>query len=145
MENMRSASAAFSMVTWRSRRFFGLMVVSQLISMKSNKESNKYQTVDGRGSTTQKVMLVVMPLIYGMFAFFYSAAFSIYMCVSSISAILVTLLSNLVIGHVFNKKEEAKFKAENSRRLPWMDQNGKNGAKADKSKKAGKGNEKKKK
>lgn len=123
----------------------GLMVVSQVISMKSNKESNKYQTVDGRGSTTQKVMLVVMPLIYGMFAFFYSAAFSIYMCVSSISAILVTLLSNLVIGHVFNKKEEAKFKAENSRRLPWMDQNGKNGAKADKSKKAGKGNEKKKK
>ena len=28
----------------------GLMVLSQFISMKSSKESNKYQTVDGRGA-----------------------------------------------------------------------------------------------
>ena len=98
----------------------GLMVVSQLISMKSNKESNKYQTVDGRGATTQKVMLVAMPLIYGMFAFLMSAAFSIYMIVSSVVSILVMLLSNLIIGHVFNKKEEKKFKEEHTRTLPWM-------------------------
>ncbi len=105
----------------------GLMVVSQLISMKSNKENNKYQTVDGRGAMTQKVMLVVMPLIYGMFAFLMSAAFSIYMIVSSIVAILVTLLSNLIIGHIFKKKEEAKFKEEHNRTLPWMDNYGKKG------------------
>ncbi len=116
----------------------GLMVVSQLISMKSSKESDQYQTVDGRGRTTQKVMLVVMPLIYGMFAFMMSAAFSIYMIVSSIISILVTLLSNLIIGHIFNKKEEAQFKEEHTRKLPWMDggygKKGANGAKDGKKK-----------
>ncbi len=112
----------------------GLMVLSQFISMKSSKESNKYQTVDGRGATSQKVMLVVLPLIYGVFAFMMSAAFSIYMIVSSIFAILVTLLSNLIIGHIFNKKEEAKFKEEHTRKLPWMEGYGKKGAKGDKKK-----------
>ncbi len=110
----------------------GLMVLSQFISMKSSKESNKYQTVDGRGATTQKVMLVVMPLIYGMFAFLMSAAFSIYMIVSSIVAILVTLLSNLIIGHIFNKKEEEKFKEEHTRKLPWMEGYSTKGNKGDK-------------
>ena len=111
----------------------GLMVLSQFISMKSSKESNKYQTVDGRGATTQKVMLVVMPLIYGMFAFLMSAAFSIYMIVSSVFAILVTLLSNLIIGRIFNKKEDKKFKEEHTRKLPWMD-GGKYGANGEKKK-----------
>lgn len=62
----------------------GLMVLSQFISMRSQKESNKYQTVDGKGGTTQKVMLIMMPLIYAIFAFMYSAAFSIYMTMSSL-------------------------------------------------------------
>ncbi|MDE7158385.1 MAG: YidC/Oxa1 family membrane protein insertase, partial [Clostridiales bacterium] len=109
----------------------GLMVLSQFISMKSQKESNKYQTVDGRGAATQKVMLVVMPLIYAIFAFMYSAAFSIYMVMSSAISIIVTLLSNLILGVVFKKKEEELIKEKYSRRLPWQ-QNGKNDKKQNK-------------
>lgn len=110
----------------------GLMVLSQFISMRSQKESNKYQTVDGRGAMTQKVMLIVMPLIYAVFAFMYSAAFSIYMVMSSALSIIVTLLSNLIIGAIFKKKEEEMLKEKYSRRLPWQ-QNGK-GNKSDKKK-----------
>ena len=110
----------------------GLMVLSQFISMRSQKESNKYQTVDGRGAMSQKVMLIVMPLIYAVFAFMYSAAFSIYMVMSSALSIIVTLLSNLIIGAIFKKKEEEMLKEKYSRRLPWQ-QNGK-GNKSDKKK-----------
>lgn len=103
----------------------GLMILSQFISMRSQKESNKYQTVDGSGARTQKIMLVMMPIIYAVFAFMYSAAFSIYMTMSSVVSILVTLLSNLIIGHVFKKKEAEAIKQRNTRVLPWMNQQSK--------------------
>ena len=105
----------------------GLMVLSQLVMMKSQKDSNKYQTdsnkyqtVDGQGARTQKVMLVVMPLIYAVFAFMYSAAFSIYMCMSSIVALAVTLATNFFLGRVFRKKEEEAIKAQYGRQYEWM-------------------------
>ena len=98
------------------------MVGSQLISMRSQKESSKYQTVDGSGARTQKIMLVVMPIIYGIFAFMYSAAFSIYMVMSSFISICVTLISNLIIGHIFRKKEVAQIQEKNSRIPAWMKQ-----------------------
>ncbi len=98
----------------------GFMLLSQIVAMKSNKTSNKYQTVDGQGATTQKIMLVVMPLIYALFAFQYSAAFSIYMTMSSIVGIIVTLLCNFILGRIFKKKEEAETAAVYERKLPWM-------------------------
>lgn len=100
----------------------GFMVLSQILSMKSSKESNQYQTVDGSGARSQKMMLIIMPLIYGIFAFFYSAAFSIYMTMSSIISIIVMLLSNLILGRVFKKKEEEALKEKYTRRLPWQTQ-----------------------
>lgn len=102
----------------------GLMVLSQFISMKSQKETNKYQTVDGKGVNSQKMMMIIMPLIYAIFAFMYSAAFSIYMVMSSAISIVITLLSNLILGAVFKKKEDNMFREKYSRRLPWQ-QNGK--------------------
>lgn len=112
----------------------GFMVLSQILSMKSSKESNQYQTVDGSGARSQKMMLIIMPLIYGIFAFFYSAAFSIYMTMSSIISIIVMLLSNLILGRVFKKKEEEALKEKYTRRLPWQTQ-GNNDKKDKKSKK----------
>lgn len=100
----------------------GLMVLSQFISMRSQKESNKYQTVDGSGAMSQKMMLIIMPIIYAIFAFMYSAAFSIYMTMSSLISIIVTLLSNLFIGKAFKKKEEEALKAKYTRVLPWQKQ-----------------------
>ena len=98
----------------------GLMVLSQFISMRSQKETNKYQTVDGSGATSLKMMLIIMPIIYAIFAFMYSAAFSIYMTMSSAISIIITLLSNLIIGRIFKKKEEAALKEKYTRTLPWQ-------------------------
>ena len=98
----------------------GFMVLSQWISMRSSKESNKYQTVNGQGAKTQKMMLVIMPLIYAIFAFMYSAAFSIYMTMSSVISLLTTLLANLVIGRIFKKKEETKAVERVTRKYAWQ-------------------------
>lgn len=97
----------------------GLMVLSQFITMKSQKESNKYQTVDGSGAKTQKIMMIMMPLIYAIFAFMYSAMFSIYMSMSSLIGILVTLVSNLILDRIFKKKEEEAIKQKYTRTVPW--------------------------
>ena len=98
----------------------GLMVLSQFISMRSQKETNKYQTVDGSGARTQKIMLVVMPIIYAIFAFMYSAAFSVYMVMSSFITICTTLITNLIIDRVYHKKEVEEIKEQNSRIPAWM-------------------------
>lgn len=98
----------------------GFMVLSQFISMRSSKTANKYQTVDGQGAKTQKIMLIVMPLIYAVFAFMYSAAFSIYMTMSSVISLLITVLSNLIIGAVFKKKSEKKATERVTRKYAWQ-------------------------
>ena len=98
----------------------GFMVLSQFISMRSSKESNKYQTVDGQGAKTQKIMLIVMPIIYAIFAFMYSAAFSIYMTMSSVISLATTLLSNLIIGSIFKKKENKKAEERVTRKYAWQ-------------------------
>lgn len=99
----------------------GLMFLSQFISMKSNKESNQYQTVDGSGMGQQKIMMILMPLIYAVFAFMYSAAFSIYMVMSSVLSILVTVISNIVIGRIFAKQEEKQLIEKLAKRSPTYD------------------------
>lgn len=98
----------------------GFMVLSQFVSMRSSKESNKYQTVDGQGAKTQKIMMVMMPLIYAVFAFMYSAAFSIYMTMSSVVSLVVMLISNLIIDRVFKKKEKAETTERYSRKYEWQ-------------------------
>ena len=98
----------------------GFMVLSQFISMRSSKTSNKYQTVDGQGAKTQKAMLVIMPIIYAVFAFMYSAAFSIYMTMSSVISLLTTVLANLIIGAIFKKKAAKKATERVTRKYAWQ-------------------------
>ena len=83
----------------------GLMLLQQFISMRSNKSVNDLSTVDGTGARTNKMMMVMMPLIYGVFAFMYSASFSIYMITNTVFGILTTLLINKLVDVWFKKKE----------------------------------------
>ena len=96
----------------------GLMVLQQFIMMKSQKEANQYQTVDGQGARTQKIMMVMLPLIYAITGLMWTAAFSIYIAVSSIIGILVTLISNFFIDRSFRRKEEAELIAKYRRKAP---------------------------
>ena len=97
----------------------GLMLLSQFIMMKSSKATNQYQTVDGQGARTQKIMMVMMPIMFAVFGFLWSAAFTIYNVISSFISIIVTLITNLIIGKIFNKKEEEALKERYTRTAPW--------------------------
>lgn len=83
----------------------GFMLLQQLISMKSNKSVNDLSTVDGSGAKTNKYMMIMMPVIYGIFAFFYSASFSIYMITNTVYSIITTLIINWAVNASFAKKE----------------------------------------
>ena len=96
----------------------GFMFLSQFILSRSQKAQNELQTADGRGKKTQKIMMVVMPIIYGVFAFFYSAAFTIYMIVSSVYNVVSTLIINAIIDRKFRKQEEQEILAKYNKRVP---------------------------
>lgn len=83
----------------------------QVITSKSQKAQMELQTVDGQGAQTQKVMKWVMPIMMAVFAFMYTAAFSIYIVLSSVISVLTTLLINLIISKKYKKVTETK-KAE---------------------------------
>ena len=94
------------------------MFLSQFILMKSQKAQNELQTADGRGAKTQKIMMIVMPVMFGIFAFAYSAAFSIYMIVSSLYGIASTLIINFFIDRKFAKIEEREIQEKYNKRIP---------------------------
>lgn len=96
----------------------GFMFLSQFILSRSQKAQNELQTADGRGKKTQKVMMIVMPVIYGIFAFFYSAAFTIYMITSSVYNVVSTLIINAIIDRRFRKREEQEIQDKYNKRLP---------------------------
>lgn len=97
----------------------GTMFLSQFIMSKSNKAQNELQTADGRGKKTQRVMMIVMPIIFGVFSFMYSAAFSVYMIISNLFGIVSTVLINLVIDAKFKKIEEKEIQEKYNKRIPY--------------------------
>ena len=96
----------------------GTMFLSQFIISRSQKAQNELQTADGRGTTTQKVMMIVMPIIFGIFSFFYSAGFSIYMVTSNVFGILSTVTTNFFIDRKFKKIEEREIQEKYNKRIP---------------------------
>ena len=85
----------------------GLMFLQQFISMRMQKDANDLSTVDGSGARTNKWMLILMPLIYGIFSFFYSAAFSTYMITNTIYGLITMVILNKIMDVKFKKKEES--------------------------------------
>ena len=83
----------------------GVMLLQQFISMRSNKSTNELSSVDGSAQRTTKWMMVLMPIMYGIFAFMYSSAFSIYMITNTTYSIITTLIINKAMNVCFAKKE----------------------------------------
>lgn len=84
----------------------GMMFLSQFVTMRMQKGMNELGTVDGSGKRTNKWLLILMPIIYGIFSFFYSAAFSIYMVVNTTHSFLTTIIVNKALDRKFKKLEE---------------------------------------
>ena len=84
----------------------GVMVLSQLIMTKSQKTQMELSSVNGQGAQTQKMMMWMMPIMFGVFAFIYNASFSLYMIVSSALSTLSTVIINKIVEVKFKKKAE---------------------------------------
>lgn len=91
----------------------GLMFLQQFIMMRSQKAANELSSVDGSAARTNKWMMIIMPIMFGLFSFMYSAAFSIYMIVNTLYGLISTLIINKVVTVRFANKE---FKAAVSSR-----------------------------
>ena len=79
----------------------------QLVTAKSQKAQMELQTVDGQGAQTQKMMKWMLPIMMAVFAFMYTAAFSIYIILSSVISVGTTFLINFIVDRKF-KKEKAQ-------------------------------------
>ena len=84
----------------------GVMLLSQLIMQKSQKTQMQLSSVDGQGAQTQKMMMWMMPIMFGVFAFIYNASFSIYMIISSGLSTVSTVIINKIVEKKFKKQAE---------------------------------------
>lgn len=84
----------------------GLMFLQQFIMMRAQKDANELSTVDGSAAAQNKTMMIMMPLIFGVVSFLYSAAFSVYMIVNTLYGLISTLIINKVVTVRYNNKEE---------------------------------------
>ncbi|MBR1676721.1 MAG: YidC/Oxa1 family membrane protein insertase [Clostridia bacterium] len=92
------------------------MLLSTVVMNKTQKTQMQLSSVDGANGTaaaSQKMMMWMMPIMFGIFAFFYSASFSIYMITSTLLSMFSTLLINFFVEKSFMKKIE-KEAAERS-------------------------------
>ncbi len=80
----------------------------QIVMGKAQKAQMELQTVDGQGMQTQKVMKWMMPIMMAIFAFMYTAAFSVYIVVSSIVSIATTYGINFIVDRQFKKQNANK-------------------------------------
>ncbi len=90
----------------------GFMFLQQFITMRSQKAANELSSVDGQAAATNKMMMVIMPIIFGIFSFFYSAAFSIYMIVNTVYSLISTLIINKIVSVRFEKDSDKKERAK---------------------------------
>lgn len=86
----------------------GLMFLQQFIMMRSQKAANELSTVDGQAATTNKMMMIIMPIIFGIVSFLYSAAFSLYMIVNTLYSLISTLIINKAVSVRFKSQNEKK-------------------------------------
>ena len=91
----------------------GSMLLSQLVMTKSQKAQLELQTVDETSKQTNKMMLWMMPIMFGVFSFMYTASFSLYLIVSTLFSMLSTMIINKIVEIKFEKTikkdEEDKY------------------------------------
>lgn len=88
----------------------GVSFLMQLVTAKSQKAQMELQTVDGQGAQTQKIMKWIMPIMMAIFAFMYTAAFSIYIILSSLISIGTTFGINFIVDKKMKKQKNDKEK-----------------------------------
>ncbi len=85
----------------------GTILLQQFVMMRSQKDQQKFATVDGQGAGQQKIMMVVMTAMFAIFSFMYSSAFSIYMITSNLFSMISTLVINKFVDLAAAKEDNA--------------------------------------
>ena len=118
----------------------GTILLQQFITMRTQKEQQKYSSVDGQGANQQKMTMIMMTGMFAVFSFMYSAAFSIYLIVSNVFSLGSTVVINKIVDKSAEKKEakkaEAKFESRYGGRVAKAREAGKAAAKESKGKKS---------
>lgn len=83
----------------------GTILLQQVVMMRSQKEQQKFSTVDGQGASQQKMTMVIMTVMFAIFSFLYSSAFSIYMVTSNVFSMLSTIVINKGVDSMLAKRE----------------------------------------
>ena len=96
----------------------GTILLQQFVTMRLQKDQQKYSSVDGQGAGQQKMMLIMMTGMFAIFSFMYSSAFSIYMITSNVLSLGSSLVINWVVATKAKKKEERALQEKYDRRLP---------------------------
>ncbi len=84
----------------------GTILLQQFIMQRSQKEQQKFSSVDGQAASTQKMTMVIMTGMFAIFSFMYSSAFSIYMITSNIFSMVSTLVINLFVDKKAERKDQ---------------------------------------
>ncbi len=94
----------------------GTILLQQFVSMRSQKEQQKFSSVDGQGASQQKIMMIVMTGMFAVFSFMYSSAFSIYMIMSNVLSLFSTLVINKLVDISMSRKDEKAFRERYDRK-----------------------------
>lgn len=84
-------------------------LLGQLLANAGAKVKNKKGEEEKLTQPTNKVMLVIMPLIMIWFTWSYSAAFALYILTNSLMSILISYLINLIVNKVDKNKEQKEL------------------------------------
>ncbi len=83
----------------------GTILLQQWVTQRSQKEQQKFSSVDGQAGSQQKMTMIIMTGMFSIFSFMYSSAFSIYMITSNLFSLLSTLVINKAVDGKAAKKE----------------------------------------
>lgn len=111
LDQQKSASNGYYVLIVLS---IGTILLQQFVTMRSQKEQQKYSTVDGQGAGQQKMMMIIMTGMFAIFSFMYSSAFSIYLTVSNVFSMASTFIINKFVDKKMSKKEQAMEEARYS-------------------------------
>lgn len=96
----------------------GTILLQQFVTMRTQKEQQKYSTVDGQGGSQQKMTMVIMTGMFAIFSFMYSSAFSIYLITSNLFSLMSTLIINKAVDVSENKKAQIAMQEKHNQRFP---------------------------
>ncbi len=84
----------------------GTILLQQFVMQRSQKEQQKFSSVDGQAGSQQKLTMIIMTGMFAVFSFLYSSAFSIYMITSNLFSLASMLIINKLVDVSMDKKLE---------------------------------------